>query len=143
VSVVPTRSPVQALAAVAVHDPARRFDDDVVAMAEAAAATRFVELIVATEEALTSVGICQPGDVLGLIDGEVVEIGHGLLAVAYAVVDRVLGVGAELMTVLVGNTAPGRTGEQIAAHVREMAPFTEVALYPGGPADRPVIIGVE
>jgi hypothetical protein len=143
VSVVPTRSPVQALAAVAVHDPTRRFDDDVVAMAEAAAATRFVELTVATEQALTSVGICQPGDVLGLIDGEVVEIGHGLLAVAYAVVDRVLGVGAELMTVLVGNTAPARTGEQIAAHVREMAPFTEVTVYPGGPADRPVVIGVE
>jgi hypothetical protein len=143
VSVVPTRSPVQALSAVAVHDPTRRFDDDVVAMAEAAAATRFVELTVATEQALTSVGICQPGDILGLIDGEVVEIGHGLLAVAYAVVDRVLGVGAELMTVLVGNTAPARTGEQIAAHVREMAPFTEVTIYPGGPADRPVIIGVE
>jgi hypothetical protein len=143
VSVVPTRSPVQALSAVAVHDPTRRFDDDVVAMAEAAAATRFVELTVATEQALTSVGICQPGDVLGLIDGEVVEIGHGLLAVAYAVVDRVLGVGAELMTVLVGNTAPARTGEQIAAHVREMAPFTEVTVYPGGPADRPVVIGVE
>ena len=43
-AVVPTRSPVQGLAAIAVHDPARRFDDDVVAMAEAAAATRFAEI---------------------------------------------------------------------------------------------------
>src|SRR5439155_25561343 len=95
VSVVPTRSPVQGLAAIAVPDPARRFDDDVVAMAEAAAATRHAELTVATAEALTAVGICQPGDVLGLIDGEVVEIGRGLLAVAFNLVDRLLGVGAE------------------------------------------------
>jgi DAK2 domain fusion protein YloV len=143
VSVVPTRSPVQGLAAIAVHDPARRFDDNVVAMAEAAAATRHAELTVARNEALTAVGICQPGDILGLIDGEVVEIGRGMLAVAFTVVDRLLGVGAELMTVLVGVEAPSRTGELIQAHVRDRAPFTDVTIYRGGQPDHPVIIGVE
>ena len=143
VSVVPTRSAVQALAAVAVHDPSRRFDDDVVAMAEAAAATRYAELTVAADEALTAVGICQPGDILGLIDGEVVEIGRGMLAVAFTVVDRLLGVGAELITVLVGSAAPPRAGELIEGHVREQAPFTDVTVYQGGQPDHPVIIGVE
>jgi dihydroxyacetone kinase-like predicted kinase len=143
VSVVPTRSPVQGLAAIAVHDPSRRFDDDVVAMAEAAAATRHAELTVARDEALTAVGICQPGDILGLIDGEVVEIGRGMLAVAFIVVDRLLGVGAELMTILVGADAPARAGELIEAHVREQAPFTDVTVYEGGQSDHPVIIGVE
>jgi DAK2 domain fusion protein YloV len=143
VSVVPTRSPVQGLAAVAVHDAGRRFDDDVVAMAEAAAATRHAELTVATDEALTAVGICLPGDILGLIDGEVVEIGRGMLAVAFNIVDRLLGVGAELMTVLVGTGAPPRTGELIAAHVRDRAPLTEVTVYDGGQSDHPVMIGVE
>ncbi|MFN2562614.1 MAG: DAK2 domain-containing protein [Jatrophihabitans sp.] len=143
VSVVPTRSPVQGLAAIAVHDPTRRFDDDVIAMAEAAAATRHAELTVARTEALTAVGICQPGDILGLIDDDVVEIGRGMLAVAFTVVDRLLGVGAELMTVLVGADAPPRTGDQIKAHVRERAPFTDVTIYLGGQPDHPVIIGVE
>ncbi|MDT4913206.1 MAG: fatty acid kinase [Pseudonocardiales bacterium] len=143
VSVVPTRSPVQGLAAIAVHDPARRFDDDVIAMAEAAAATRHAEVTIARNEALTAVGICQPGDVLGLIDDEVVEVGRGLLAVAFTVVDRLLGVGAELMTVLVGVDAPPRTGDLIKAHVHDRAPFTDVTIYPGGQPDHPVIIGVE
>jgi DAK2 domain fusion protein YloV len=143
VSVVPTRSPVQGLAAIAVHDPGRRFDDDVVAMAEAAAATRYAELTVARDEALTAVGICQPGDILGLIDGEVVEIGRGLLAVAFSIVDRLLGVGAELMTILVGVEAPVRAGEIIEAHVRGRAPLTDVTVYEGGQADNSVIIGVE
>jgi dihydroxyacetone kinase-like predicted kinase len=143
VSVVPTRSPVQALAAVAVHDPERRFDDDVVAMAEAAAATRHAEVTIATDTALTAVGICEPGDVLGLIDGEVVEIGRGLLAVAFNLVDRLLGVGAELMTVLVGAQAPPRAGDVIMAHIRERSPLTDVTVYDGGQADHPVIIGVE
>jgi uncharacterized protein len=143
VTVVPTRSPVQGLAAVAVHDSARRFDDDVVAMAEAAAATRFAEVTIAERESLTSVGICQRGDVLGLIDGEVVEIGRGLIAVVFAITDRLLGVGAELMTVLVGHDAPAGIGDLIVRHVQERAPFTDVTVYSGGQPNYPLIIGVE
>ena len=143
VTVVPTRSPVQGLAAVAVHDPTRRFDDDVVAMAEAAAATRFAQVTIARSTALTAVGMCEPGDVLGLIDGEVVEVGRGLLAVAFGLVDRLTAVGGELMTVLVGEGAPERTGALIEAHVRGRAPFTDVTVYQGGQPDQPVIIGVE
>ncbi|MCU1659536.1 MAG: Dak phosphatase [Pseudonocardiales bacterium] len=143
VTVVPTRSPVQGLAAVAVHDPARRFDDDVVAMAEAAAATRFAEVTIAEGQSLTSVGICQKGDVLGLIDGEVVEIGRGLVAVVFAITDRLLGVGVELMTVLVGSDAPPGIGELVAGHVQERAPFTDVTVYTGGQPNYPLIIGVE
>jgi hypothetical protein len=112
-------------------------------MAEAAAATRFAELTIAQAEGLTAVGICEPGDVLGLIDGEVVEIGRGMLAVAFNLVDRLLGVGAELMTILVGADAPNRAGALIEAHVRERAPFTDVSVYDGGQPDHPVIIGVE
>lgn len=143
VAVVPTRSPVQGLAAVAVHDPSRRFDDDVVAMAEAAGATRFAEVTIAEHESLTSAGICQAGDVLGLIDGEVVEIGRGTLAVALAVIDRLLGVGAELMTVLVGADAQPGVGDVVRRHVRDRSPLTEVSVYAVGQPRYSLIIGVE
>jgi uncharacterized protein len=143
VAVVPTRSPVQGLAAIAVHDANRRFDDDVVAMAEAAAATRYAEVTLAEAESLTSIGICQAGDVLGLIDGDVVEIGRGLVAVAFSLTDRLLAVGAELITVLVGAAAPAGVGDVLARHVRERAPLTEVCVYAGGQPRYPLIIGVE
>jgi uncharacterized protein len=143
VALVPTKSAVQGLAAVAVHDAARRFDDDVVAMAEAAAATRHAEVTVADTEALTAVGICGPGDILGLIDDEVVDIGRGLLAVVFSLLDRLLGVGAELITVLVGEDAPPRAGEVIEAHVRTRSPLTDVAVYQCRRTEHPVIIGVE
>jgi dihydroxyacetone kinase-like predicted kinase len=129
VAAVPTRSPVQALAAVAVHDGARPFDDDVVAMAEAAAATRVAELTVARQDALTSAGPCRPGDVLGMIDGEVVEVGRGLLAVALALADRLLGVGVELMTVVVAADVGAGVAETVRRHVRDRSPFTEVTVY--------------
>ena len=49
----------------------RRFDDDVIAMAEAAGACRYAEVTIASREALTVAGRCQPGDVLALVEGEV------------------------------------------------------------------------
>ena len=57
VSVLPTRASVQGLSALAVHDPLRRFDDDVVAMTEAAAHTRHGHVWVADREVMTSAGL--------------------------------------------------------------------------------------
>jgi uncharacterized protein len=59
------------------------------------------------------------------------------------VLDRLLGVGAELITDVVGEDAPARSGELIEAHVRSRAPLTDVAVYQGRVTDHPVIIGVE
>jgi DAK2 domain fusion protein YloV len=143
VAVVPTRSPLQGLAAVAVHDPGRRFGDDVVAMAEAAAATRWAELTVADGPALTSVGACQAGDVLGLIDGEVVQIGETVRTVSQGLVDRLLAAGGELITVLVGAEAEPADVEALRAHVAAVAPLAELSLFRGGQPDTPLLIGVE
>jgi DAK2 domain fusion protein YloV len=143
VAVIPVRSWVQALAAVAVHEPVRDFDDDVVAMAEAAAATRYAEVTIADSDGLTSVGACHAGDVLGFIDGEIVEIGKDVQDVALSLADRALGVGAELLTLLVGAPAPRGLGEIVTAHVRARSQFTEVSCYDGEQLDRPLIIGIE
>lgn len=143
VSLVPIRSAVQGLAAIAVHDAGRRFDDDVVAMAEAAAASRFAEVTLAESAALTAVGFCQPGDVLGLIDGEVVGIGHSVLAVAFDLLDRLLGVGAELLTLLLGADLPEQAAELLESHVRRRSPLTDVAVFPAGQPDPVLIIGAE
>ncbi|NED92168.1 dihydroxyacetone kinase, partial [Streptomyces sp. SID11233] len=82
---IPTRSAVQGVAALAVHEAERRFDEDVVAMTSAAGATRYAELAVAEHRSWTSVGICQAGDMLGLIDGDVVVIGQDVAAIARTV----------------------------------------------------------
>jgi DAK2 domain fusion protein YloV len=143
VAVVPTRSPVQGLAAVAVHDASRRFGDDVIAMAEAAAATRWAEVTVAQREALTSVGRCQAGDILGLIDGEVVEIGHSVHDVAVAALDRLLGVGAELITIIAGRDAEPDLTDVVRAHIERAAPLIEVTVFDGGQPRYPLLLGVE
>jgi len=143
VSVVPTRSPVQALAALAVRDPGRRFDDDVIAMAEAAGACRSAALCVASREALTVAGACGPGDVLALVEGEVHLIGADLPATAIALLDRMLGGGGELVTLLVGERAPAGLGEAVHEYLRNRWPFVEVQCFVGGQPDYPLLVGVE
>jgi DAK2 domain fusion protein YloV len=141
VSVVPTASPVQGLAAVAVADESRRFGDDVIAMAEAAAATRWAQVTVAEQEALTSAGRCRPGDALGCAEGDVVVLGTDLTAVACDLLDRMLSAGGELATLVVG--ADSGIGDAVCRHLATTHPTVEVTRYDGGPSDVPLQVGVE
>jgi dihydroxyacetone kinase-like predicted kinase len=149
VVVVPCASPVQVLAAVAVHDPRRRAGDDVVAMAEAAAATRRGEVVVATEAAITWIGACDAGDVLGFADGEVVLIEPGpadvaaLDRAACGVVERMLTVGGELVTALVGADAPDELAVELEDFLRREHPETELVVYQGGQHNAVLVLGVE
>lgn len=143
VSVVPTRSPVQALAALAVRDPRRRFEDDVIAMAEAAGACRYAEVCYASREALTMVGRCQAGDVLALVEGEVHLIGADLVQICRDLLDRLLGGGGELITLLIGADAPADLAGALREHLAEGWPFVEVQVYDGGQPHYPLVVGVE
>ena len=143
VGVVPTRSPVQALAAIAVRDPNRRFNDDLIAMAEAVGACRYAEVTIAVRAALTMAGRAEPGDVLALVEGEVNLIGPDLVEVCRTVLDRMLGGGGELVTLLVGEDAPPDLGEELTAHIAAAWPFAEVQVYQGGQPNYPLLIGVE
>jgi fatty acid kinase len=143
VSVVPTRSPVQALAALAVRDPRREFADDVIAMAEAAGACRYGEVCTASREALTVAGRCRPGDLLGLVDGEVHIIGAGLEEVCRRLLDRMLGGGGELVTLVLGAGAPLDLEETLTHHATQTWPFVELQCYTGGQPRYHLLVGVE
>ncbi|HYJ57160.1 MAG TPA: DAK2 domain-containing protein, partial [Mycobacterium sp.] len=126
VAVVPTRAPVQGLAALAVHDDQRRFDDDVVSMTSAAGSTRHGAITIAVREAMTSVGVCRAGDVLGLIDGDVSVLGSDLATVAHEVVDRMLAGGGELVTVVQGSGEGAQLAQQLKRHLHDVRPDVEV-----------------
>ncbi|GGN53946.1 hypothetical protein GCM10010112_03240 [Actinoplanes lobatus] len=143
VSVVPTRSPVQALAALAVRDEQRPFADDVIAMAEAAGACRYGEVCTAQRDALTVAGPCRAGDLLGLVDGEVHVIGGDLTEVSHRLLDRMLGGGGELVTLVLGAAAPPGLEADLRDHVHRTWPFIELQCYAGGQPRYHLLAGVE
>lgn len=143
VALIPTRSAVQGIAALAVHEPSRRFDEDVVAMTSAAGATRYAEVTVAEHESWTMAGVCQAGDVLGLIDGDVAVIGADVAGTAFDVLDRMLAAGGEMVTLVLGAGAPAGLAARLEAHVRDSHLAVDTVTYDGGQAACPLLIGVE
>ncbi|MFF2010775.1 DAK2 domain-containing protein [Streptomyces sp. NPDC058195] len=143
VALVPTRAAVQGIAALAVHEPGRSFDEDVVAMTAAAGATRYAELAVAERQSWTMAGICQAGDVLGLIDGDVAVIGEDVAQTARDVLDRMLSAGGELVTLVLGEDLPGSLADELEEHVREGYLAVDTMVYRGGHRGAPLLIGVE
>lgn len=141
--VIPTRAIVQTLAALGVHDPQRPFDDDVVAMSRAAAATRYGALTLAERRAVTTAGICEPGDVLGVIDADIVEIGTELPATARAVAGRLLATGGELVTLVTGAQCPQEAVRAVTDWLGREHPAADITLIDGGQPLWPLIIGVE
>ncbi|MDX3383018.1 DAK2 domain-containing protein [Streptomyces niveiscabiei] len=143
VALIPTRSAVQGIAALAVHEPDRRFDEDVVSMTSAAGATRYAEVTVAERQSWTMAGICQAGDVLGLVDGDVAVIGTDVTDTARGVLDRMLSAGGELVTLVLGDDAPDTIADQLQARVREAYLAVDTVVYRGGRQGSLLLIGVE
>ncbi|MEU6046207.1 DAK2 domain-containing protein [Streptomyces griseus] len=143
VALVPTRAAVQGIAALAVHEPDRGFDEDVVAMTAAAGATRYAELAVAERQSWTMAGVCQAGDILGLIDGDVAVIGADVPATARTVLDRMLAAGGELVTLVLGEDVPDSLADALEEHVREGHLAVDTVVYRGGHQRAPLLIGVE
>jgi uncharacterized protein len=143
VAVVPATEPVQALAALAVHDASRPFDDDVIAMTAAARVTRAGALLVAQDRAITNLGMVEIGQVIGLVDGEVVALGESLTAVATSLLDSMLYASGELVTLVLGRDCPADIADVLAEHVRIHRPEVEVVVYSGQQASYPLLIGVE
>ncbi|MBA2774083.1 MAG: DAK2 domain-containing protein [Nocardioidaceae bacterium] len=142
-AVIPTRAQVQGLAAVAVHEHGRSFDDDVVAMTSAAGHTRQGAVTVAVRDAMTMAGPCEVGDSLGVVEGDFAVVGRNLIEVALEVVDRLLSGGGEMLTVVRGIDADQALVDALEAHVRRTRAEVEIVRYDGGQQRYPLLLGVE
>ena len=143
VAVIPTTASVQALAALAVHDESRRFEDDVVHMTAAASHCRHGGVTVAARASVTMAGVCREGDVLGIVEGDFVLIGEDVAEMACAVIERMLGSGGELVTLVIGADAAPGLGDAVTDRLRRTRPEVDTVVYEGGQPRYPVLIGVE
>lgn len=143
VHVVPSWSAVQGISALAVFEPTASAQANMEAMSSAAAATRHGAITVANKEAQTVAGVCHPGDVLGVLDGEVAVIGRDLAVVGAEVVARLLARGGELLTVIHGVDGGPELAAEVAAAARAGHPDLEVSIIEGGQALYSLLLGVE
>ena len=146
ISVIPTEAQVQGLAAIAVHEPGRTFDQDVTEMTATARHVKHGAVTIAAKEAMTMAGPCSPGDVLGVIAGDFAVIGDELGQVTLDVLTRLLASGGELVTLVRGHGADDGAGDiadRAAAWVEEQHPHVDVVVYDGGQERYPLLMSVE
>jgi uncharacterized protein len=115
VLVVDVHSAVQALPALAVHEPAAEFAADAAAMERAAARMRHASA----------------------------SSGDGLERAVLAMTDELLAGGPELVTFLVGAEAPAGLAEVAVARARAASPRTEVECHVGAVTGAVVLAGAE
>ena len=144
VAVIPTQAQVTGLAAVAVHEPGRAFDSDVLEMTATARHARQGAVTVAARQAITMAGPCEPGDVLGVVSGDFAVVGEDLVEVACEVLDRLLAGGGELVTIVSGeDDGSGELAARCAAYVEERHPAVDVVVYDGGQPRYPLLLSAE
>ena len=112
-------------------------------MTATARAARHGAVTVAGRRAITMAGTCEPGDVLGVIEGDFAVIGGDLFSVATDVLGRLLGGGGELVTLVTGQGDNDELARRCAAHVEEHHPHVDVVVYDGGQERYPLLISVE
>jgi DAK2 domain fusion protein YloV len=142
VVVIPTRAQVQGIAAIAVHEPGRSFDADVVQMTSAARSTRHGAVTVAVKQAMTTAGPCETGDVLGVLQGDFAIVGSDLFDVATAILERMLTSGGELVTLVAGEGA-GDLSQRCESWIETQHAGVDVVVYEGGQERYPLLLAVE
>jgi hypothetical protein len=141
VRVVPTRNMQAGLGALVAFDAARSIDENVAEMEEAAAAVRAGAVARASRDATMGDVDVAEGEFLGLVDGEPVASGDALEPVATDVVARLVGDAADVLTVLLGDSATESDG--VVDAIRAAHPDLEVEVHEGGQPHYPLLFAVE
>ncbi|WP_333619145.1 DAK2 domain-containing protein [Dietzia sp.] len=139
---LPTQSVVQGLAALAVHDPDSSLSIDGFDMSDAAAATRYARLDRASKRALTLVGPCAAGDIVGVIGHDVAVVESDPAAAFAAVVDQLLAVAGEMLTIFAAPEIRDIVEAEIT-RLSERFPDLEIVLYDAGAGDVLAYVGLE
>jgi dihydroxyacetone kinase-like predicted kinase len=92
---------------------------------------------------MTMAGRCRPGDVLGLVEGDFVEIGTSVLEVAWRVVQRLLAVGGELLTLVAGVGAEPDLVTELRRRALAAGDAVDVEVLDGGQSRYLLLIGLE
>lgn len=112
-------------------------------MTRAAGATRYAAVTVAVRSALTMAGPCSPGDVLGIVGGEIAHVGTDVIAMCQTMLGDVIVADGALVTLVTGADALPADIEALTSWLSRAHPTIELVVHNGGQPLWPFIIGVE
>jgi hypothetical protein len=143
VAVVPSRNLPQGIAALLAFDPEARLEVNRQRMQAAMAEVHAIEVTGAMRDSQFDGGEIAKGDVIALLDGDLVASGRDLTKVVLEALARLEDGSFEVVTLFTGSTAEVSDSELLADQIRSRFPGVEVERHDGGQALYPYIISAE
>ena len=141
VRVIPSRSVQAGLAAIVRYLPSLSAAENEAAMLEAIEQVATGEVTIASRDVELDGVAVRKGSYLGLADGEAVASSPDFEEVTCAVVERLLGDGREVLTLLTGADEPDLDG--LLRRLQESHPDVELDVQPGGQPHYPLLLAAE
>ena len=139
---MPSRSDVAGLACLAVLDRGAPAAEAAEAMRAVVDEVRSGAVARATRDAATAAGPCRAGDLLGIVEGDIVLVGDAMDEVAVDLVDHLLQQGGELVTLVTAGLSDADVAV-VRKHLATRWPDVEVGVHAGGQAAYLLLVGVE
>ncbi|WP_295624629.1 DAK2 domain-containing protein [uncultured Corynebacterium sp.] len=143
ITILPTSTLANGLAAVAVHDGTLPLAVDAYAMSEAAAGMRTATLTSAPGAGLTAAGPCAKGDVLAMVGGDILVVADTVDEALSRTAELMLRSGGELVTVLLGTGVDPESTTALRTRLEHAAPGVDVTAYAADGIAELAQIGVE
>jgi len=141
VRVIPSRSVQAGLAAIVRYLPSLGAAENETAMVQALEQVATGEVTIASRDVELDGVDVRKGAFLGLAGGEAVASSADFDEVAFAVVERLLGPGREVLTILTGADEPELAG--IIRRLEQSHPDVELDVQPGGQPHYPLLLAAE
>ncbi len=142
-TVVPSVSVPQGIAALLAFDPTGDLEQVRLAMTSALAEVTTAELTVATRSVEIDGVDVVAGQVIGLLNGRLTASGEDLEATLMAVLEKAAAADAELITLYYGADLTPVQANQIADHVRQRYHSQEIEVVEGGQPHYHLIVSIE
>ena len=144
-TVVPTKTVLQAFAAMFVADPEASLSDNVEAMTEAISEVRDGEVTTAVRDSAAADGSpIHAGDVMGIVGGAIIAVGNSVEGVTLDIINKMQDdEEGDTLTILAGSDLDDEAFSQLCDAIEEAQPDLEIDAHRGEQPLYPVIFSIE
>ena len=143
VRVIRTTGIAEGFGALLGYDPQATVEENSSSMGEAADRVVSGELTRAVRDSTTDAGPVKEGDYLGLTGSKITVVEPTLPGAATALLDRLVGEDAEIVTIIEGEGASAAVTRQLTEWLSEHRPDAEAEVHHGGQPLYPYLFSVE
>jgi dihydroxyacetone kinase-like predicted kinase len=140
---IPTKSVPQGVTCLVSYAPANSVEENTQAMLDAMKSTHCGQITTAVRDTVTNGLTIKSGDYLGILDGRIVVSKPVLRDASEAMIEKLLQLGTDVMSIYYGEEANQEDAESLAEAARKLSPKTEVEILRGGQPTYRYIISAE